>query len=265
MRPFRNGDDAGSVVVGFVLFIPMIVGLVVGVLLVGMAAYERAKLQAAVDMAAYAGSASLAHSLNKIATRNRNIYEEFLSFKKDYGEDSQQNAAAADQRFAQYKNTVQKNIDEVKQIISEMGERARGVTLRNMELNSSARSTVEVVGEVSVENGGEEDVTYSKIIGSLFIDPENHDEKSVRALINLVKKRSFPPTVIFSAVKNIKTPIAKNFLPELSITAGASATAFGGSVEEYAFSKDEAEKENKNRSWDWLYAPALSGVVPSRQ
>jgi hypothetical protein len=248
----------GSAVVGFMLLVPAAVALIVATLAIGMAAFERAKLQAAADMAAYAGSASLADSMNKIAVRNKNIYDAFVSFKKDYGDDSQQNAAAAEQRYTQYKNEVQKNADEIKEVIAEMDDRAVSVALRNFSLNSDASASASVAGGVFVEKGQESDVMYSNIVGSQFIDPESYDGKKISAIENLIKQGSFPPTLVLYAEKKIQLPFAEKIVPSLNVSGAASASAFGGNIEKYA--RGEVFLGSGAETGDGLYWFALSNV-----
>ena len=99
-----TNNARGSVIVWLVLCMPIAVLFVAATVCIGLTAFEKTKLQSAVDMAAYAGAASLANSLNEIAVKNKQINDEYRSLEKDFNDDSQQNGDAAAERFRKYQN-----------------------------------------------------------------------------------------------------------------------------------------------------------------
>lgn len=257
--PIKKVQEKGSVIAGFVLCLPIAIGFIVMILIVGLVIFERTKLQSAVDMAAYAGAASLANSLNEIAVKNKNVRAEFLSLKKDLGDDSQQNKKAATERYEKYARAVQDNLHEMNELLLQMPDRARLIASNNFKNNSSANISVNIVGNVELRKDDGFEVEYVEIEGPLFVDPDSFASGSFLTLKNIFKLKSPPPSISINANKRIKVPALAGVAREFVVAASAQALAFGGNLFGYA-SEGEVEIPDDVRTWDALYSPALSEI-----
>jgi hypothetical protein len=68
---------SGSMTIALAIVTPLLMALLALVVNVGMLLHSRAKLQIATDRGVYAGAASIAHDMNRIARANWEIHSEY--------------------------------------------------------------------------------------------------------------------------------------------------------------------------------------------
>lgn len=268
MRLSRIDCDRGGVAVFFVLALPLMVASLIVLVDIGRIAVARARLQAACDRAAYAGAASIAHSMNGIAAANWRIHKAFRDLRDDFAADSQQEEAAARQRIDEYEGRRDAELAAVREILDAMEERSRAATVGVLEANAPGASAeflyegVTPPAEDIDPDVQSEEVDYSYISGDIFIDPEDVEGGSYEALKYLIKESGAEARVGLIATTRVEPLTLGTFIGDgIDVQSFSAAQAFGGSIEEFAEQGaegiDVAEGWVTDDGYDALYRASL--------
>lgn len=252
----------------FVAALPLMAAALIAIVEIGRIAVARARLSAAADRAAYAGAASLAHSLNMLAASNRRINESFRRLKADFDASSQQDEDAARQRIARYEAERDSELGEMASVLDAMRARSAGAAAGALAANyPSAFAWHRIAGEVRLRDdlAPEEQwerVGYSHIEGDIYLDPEDVEGGEYDALKYLVKERGGDAAIGVFASARVEPLTAGPILSEgIDIYASAAASAYGGSIEDFAIEEvedsDLAEGWTDEEGYDALYRAAL--------
>lgn len=258
----------GSVSVLTMMAIPLLVAGLAVVIEVGRIALARARLQAAADRASFAGSAAVAHSLNRVAAENWRIHKAWRDLSRDFSADTQQDHEAARQRFTRYEAERDAAIDAMEEVRSGMADRVRQISSGLLAANApEAEGTIlpppdiELLDDaVPAEQWGRPG--YGSVTGPLYTDPEGVESGAFDALKFLVKRRAPDAMVGVAARQRVRPVLLKRILGEgVEMRAVSASQAFGGSIEGFARketeSLEEAESEVGEDGSDGLYRSAL--------
>lgn len=267
MRLSGMKGEGGSVAVLAFAIVPAFILLLSAVIWIGQLIVARARLQASADRAAYAGAASLAHSLNCIAGSNWNIHKSYKDLVRDFKADTQQNKGAAAQRYERYQAELNFELGRIGDIVSGMHEGARHVAMSLLLANApGATSSVSAYGDVVISDSLDPDdqwgdVEYNYVEGPSFVDPEGVDGGSYRALKFLIKESVHGASLGVFAKIDVKPLLLDDVWGGVPVYAAAAAQAFGGSIRDFALkeadSLEEAEAALSEDGADGLYRAAL--------
>ncbi|HPQ80231.1 MAG TPA: Tad domain-containing protein [bacterium] len=260
--------NSGGVAVIMVMALPILVSAVALVVESGRVALARARLQTAVDRAAYAGASAVAASLNEVAAENWRIHKAWRDLLRDFESDTQQNEDAATARFSVYEESRDEafqRIDEVRYWVDlEAVSAADDVFLRNAP-DAFAIASSEIDIELSEEI--DRDVQwgrpgYNFVTGGDFTDPEDVDSGSFDALKFLAKENGPGARIGVFGVQKVRPLVLSAILGDgVEVGAAAAAQAFGGSVEGFAKketdSLGDAEGSLDEDGSDSLYRASL--------
>ena len=238
MRLFKI-NNGGGITVLFVLLVPVFVSFLMAIVVFGQIAIAKARLQIATDRAAYAGAASLAHSMDEIARANWKIHRSYLDLRHDFETMSQRNESTAKARYDNYNSEAEHHSDEIRDAISRMSDDAHEYAESTFQINSNGGSCdIRINSDISISDSlypssQWRTLNYNYIKGESFIDPNGVDGKNFRVLKYLAKKRDSGPTVLVSAIKAIK-PLVHIGNPYIVVRVEAAAMAYGGSISKFA-------------------------------
>ncbi len=271
MRLIRSGNERGSVTVLMFTAIPLMAAALLLIIDIGRIAVTRARLQAATDRAAYAGAASLAHSLNTMAAENWNIHKAFRDLKGEFAQGTQKDRETAQQRIGKYEASRDEAFTNIQGALLAMGERANDVASDVLFANASdAQAQIMINDDVQLYDDAEPDQQWETLDygyvtgGGSFIDPEKVKEESYDAFKYLIK-RTDPNTSVGIYATSEVTPLMLGVLAQdpVEVHAASAAQAFGGSLEEFATKEtddlEEAEEDEFEEGYDALYR---SSIIP---
>ncbi|MFA4874671.1 MAG: pilus assembly protein TadG-related protein [bacterium] len=268
MRFSGIGARRGGIVVLMVLALPLMVAAIALIVDIGRIAVARARLQYAVDRAAYAGAASLAHSLNDIAAANWRLYKAFRDLDNYFTKGAQQDSDTTQQRIKAYEVARDGALSAMDLEIAQMQERASAAA--SVTLKASApESKEEIVLRAGAELDAYEDpddqwqtLQHDTITGSSFVDPDSVEGGSYDALKYLRKRRQPDALLGIHAEAEVRPLLLRAALGEsIEVTASSAAQAFGGSVEDFALkagdSLEDAQSVFEDDRYDALYRAAI--------
>ncbi|MFH1830382.1 MAG: Tad domain-containing protein [Pseudomonadota bacterium] len=272
MRLIRTDNQRGSITVLLFAAIPLMAAALLLVIDMGRIAVTRARLQAAVDRAAYAGAASLAHSLNTMAAENWNIHKAFRDLRAEFAQDTQKDRETAQQHIGEYEAKRDKAFSNIEATLLAMGDRAKEAAADTLFSNTSDLETeiedLSVRGDIDLADDAkpeeqEESLDYGYVTGGgSFLDPEKVKEESYDAFKYRIKRTDPNVSLGIYATSEV-TPLMLGVLAEdpVEVHAASAAEAFGGSLEEFAQKEtddlDEAEEETFDEGYDALYRSAI--------
>jgi hypothetical protein len=268
MRLSRVRGKRGGVAVLVMIAVPLLTAMLLLLIDVGRLAVARSRLQAAADRAAYAGAASLAHSLDRIAVANWDLFKAYRDLEEDFDRGDNQNRDAARERIRAYEASRDEALTTVEQTQSTMEERAESAAASTLAANARTSSeTISASANPSLDAEADREaqwrmLTYSDITGTSYIDPESVEEESYEALRYLVKRRAPDAAVAVEATTEVRPLFLQAALGDaLQVRAEADAQAFGGSAEDFALREtdtaEEAAAEIDDGGYDALYRATL--------
>lgn len=267
MRLQRIGSDRGGAALLVVASIPLLAATLLVLVDVGRIAFLRARLQVAADRAAFAGAASIAHDLNRIAAANFRLHRAYRDLAADFSADSQQDERTARQRIETYEAERDRALEEMGQTASRLPQRARHAADATLKANlPEAEASYLLPGAPRLrddaEASQEEVLEYGSIEGPSFIDPESVKQGEYRALSHLIKERSADALIGLAASADVHPLLLDAWGgSSMRVLAASAGQAFGGSAEIFAL-KDaeelaEAEALLDDEGSDDLYRSTL--------
>jgi Putative Flp pilus-assembly TadE/G-like len=267
MRPSRQLNERGTIAALACLAIPLLAAVLLLIVDLGRLAVARARLQVAADRAAYAGAASYAASLDRIASANWRLHKASRDLARDFATQSQQNRAAAEERISAYEAARDEALSEIDATFDAMDDRAAHAAKSTLAANAPLSA-----GEAFADNGVQldadadrdrqwETASYDVITGPSWIDPESTEVGTYEALSYLTKRRGPDAAIAVSATLPVKPLLlqAAAGVP-IEVRAASAAQAFGGSVEAFALTEVETEEEAEaaidEEGFDGLYRAA---------
>lgn len=268
MRLMKN-DERGSVTILMFAAIPLMTAALLLVIDMGRIAVTRVKLQVATDRAAYAGAASLAHSLNTMTAENWNIHKAFRDLKSEFAQGTQKDKQTAQQRIDKYESSRDQALSNIQGTLLAMADRAQDVAADVLFSNASnAQAQIQINDDVELLDDADpkeqsETLDYGYVTGGgSFMDPEKVEEESYEAFKYLIKRTDRNVSLGIYATSEV-TPLMLGVLAEdpVEVHAASAAQAFGGSLEEFAEKEtedlEEAEEETFEDGYDALYRSAI--------
>ena len=235
---------SGSMSIALAIVAPLLVALLAVVVNVGMLLHARARLQIATDRGVYAGAASIAHDMNRIARANWGIHSEYARLEDWLNGTSEPSEEEINNRFSEARSRQAELFSQIRDINAGMFGRAVEVARSVAAANVPGAEFVpffEPPDDGMMQIGGESDdehygfLSGADIEGTTF-DPENYDiEDPVQTLKYFEKNDgrslffggwviSESPSPVFASLFGDKTEIA----------AAAGAQPYGGSIKSFA-------------------------------
>lgn len=259
---------SGSISVLMIAIVPICAALLALVVETGRISLARIRLQSAADRAAFAGAASIANSLNRIAVQNWKLNKAWRDLDRDFASDAQQNRETARQRFTRYSSERDALLSEMETISSSIEDRSRNISL-GLFLRNEPLASAEVITRaepVLMDNANHErqwgKVRYGSIEGPIFTDPESVESGEFDALKYVIKNPGPDASVGVIARQRVRPVMLRRILGDgVEIKTTSSAQAFGGSVELFAQKEtdsiEDAESKILDDGTDDLYRPAI--------
>ena len=268
MRMAGMNRSQGSVTVLMVAALPLMVAALIVIVEIGRISVARARLQSATDRAAYAGAASQADSMNRLAKSNWQIYKAFRDLESDFASDSQQDEQAAKQRIEKYEAERDRAIDEMGGVLGDMQDASESAARSTFASNyPSASAGVSISGDIEIDDSQDPEqqwgeLGYSHITGDLYLDPEDVDGGSYEALKYMIKEGAGGAAIGVFASAWVEPLTANTFMGDgIEVFASSAAGAFGGSLEDFAQKEsedlDSAEGWETEEGTDALYRASL--------
>lgn len=269
MRISRIKNKRGSIVVLVSMSIILMVGALALIIDIGRIALARARLQAAVDRAAYAGAASLAHSLNNIAVANWEINKAFRYLDENLTRPSEERPKTADELIDEYNVKVENAQAKMNDEIAAMQGRAENAASAELSANfPQAQSNINVRTGVELNIYAEPDeqwktLNYGSITGgSSTMDPADVETGSYDALKYMKKKTQTDALVGIYAEAKVQPLMLRAALGDsVAVYADSAGEAYGGPIEGLALrggdSVDDAASIVEDDRYDSLYRAAI--------
>lgn len=257
MRLSVMRNNKGGAIVMMILLLPLFISIIAGVIWIGQVAFTKIRVQSAVRMAAKAGAAHMAHSLNGIAELNRDLYDEYSNLKSDLTSDSQQNLEAAEQRISRYeeaRDTLLAQMHDVKSDMNDVAKVVADATLRASigGYDGQIVTSDEIVLSSDLSPGQWENLSFDYIEGNSFIDPDDWSSSSYDALRIMRKERRPDAWIGLVAAKTINPIMHHASSSQLRVMAVSAAKAFGGSIACHA-APSTPECDFGSGGFDYLY------------
>jgi len=233
---------SGSMSIALAIVAPLLVAMLALVVNVGTILFARAKLQVAVDRGVYAGAASIAHDMNRIARANWEIHSEYARREDWMNATSERSEGEVAQRFAETRARQSALRGRIRGINSNMYGRAVGVA--NNVVNANVPSAVFDPFFDAPEEGmmsiGPDDEHYGYISGAdiegATYDPDSYDVEAPEAVLRFVEKND-GRTLYFGgkASSESPTPIFPSLFGGSTVLRAVSgAQPYGGSIRSFA-------------------------------
>lgn len=267
MRISRIKNNQGSVIVLFMLTLPLFVAMLVIVIDMGRIIVARARLVAAADQAGVAGAASLARSMNLIALENSKINRAWAELESDFKNDSQQDKETAKKRFEKYGAERDAALERIGELRDGFAARAEAAALGTLAAGApKSAGTVFIKNDMTILDDIDRARQYGRAgYGSIegpFIDPENYDGGSFEGLKFLIKERAPNPVMGVFASQKISPLIGGRIgVPDVEINFGAASMAFGGSIEDYALRGADASLYRAALIPMWSLGDKARGII----
>jgi Flp pilus assembly protein TadG len=261
----------GGIAVLLVLSLMLLTTMMLLIVDLGRLSVSRARLQAAADRAAFAGAASLADSLDRMAVSNWRLHKAFRDLEDDFASDSQQDVDAAQQRIEEYEAARDASLAEIDGLRDGMAEKARASSAATLAANAPA-SDAEIRVAVDVQLSADADpdeqwrtLAYDVVTGPSFIDPESTEGGTYEALRYLRKEAAPDASVGILATTEVQPLFLEAALgSSMEVRAQAAAQAFGGAIDAFALKETDDEQEAEalidDDGYDGLYR---ASVVPA--
>ncbi|HPM42028.1 MAG TPA: Tad domain-containing protein, partial [bacterium] len=263
----KVNSEKGSVTALVVFAVPLFVAMLGLVVEGGRVALARARLQAAVDRAAYAGAAVVTHAFNEIASDNWRIHKAWRDLSEDFGSDTQQDEDAARQRFELYEEERDAALHDIESQLETVEERAEEAALETFEANAPlAEAGVSTRVEVELDDDLDRDEQWGKpgygyVTGPIFTDPESVESGEFEALKFLVKRPGEGASVGVFGSQKLNPLVMPGIFGPAEVRAASASQAYGGSIEGFARKEtatlSEAEGEEGGGGADGLYRATL--------
>lgn len=263
---------SGSMSIALAIVAPLLVALLALVVNVGTLLHARTKLQVAADRGVYAGTASIAHSLNEIARKNWEIHSEYARLEDWMNGTSERNEDEVAQRFAEARARQAALYGEMRGINAGMFgqavEVARSVIAANVP-DAEFVPFFEPPSDGMMQIGGEDDdehygyLSGADIEGTTF-DPESYDVEDPKETLKYFEKNDgrslfFGGWVISQSPAPIFTSL---FGGASGIAAAAGAQPYGGSIRSFAevnpLGDDPPDLEAKQHLYRVAFVPVHS-------
>lgn len=247
--------------------IPLLAATLLVLVDVGRLAFLRARLQVAADRAAFAGAATIAHDLNRIAAANFRLHRAYKDLAADFSSDTQQDERTARQRIETYEAARDAALEEMDASARQLPQRARQVAAAALEANLPvAEATWLLPGVPRLRDDADasqwETLEYGSVEGPSFIDPESVERGEYRALSHLIKERSSDAVIALAASAEMRPLLLDAWGgPSMRVQATSAGQAFGGAAELFALQDAEelaeAEAMLDDEGTDSLYRSTL--------
>ena len=267
MRLSKVNSETGSIAALILFAVPLFVTMLALVVEGGRVALARARLQTAVDRAAYAGAAAVAHAFNGIASDNWRIHKAWRDLSEDFEADTQQDEDAARQRFELYEEERDAALCGIERQVETVEERAEEAALETFEVNAPlAEAGISTRVDVELDDDFDRDEQwgrpgYGYVTGPVFTDPESVESGEFEALKFLVKRPGEGASVGVFGSQKLTPLVMPGIFGPAEVRAASASQAYGGSVEGFARKKtgslDEAEAILGEEGADGLYRATL--------
>lgn len=268
-------SELGSMSIALAIVTPLLMAMLALVVNVGMLLHARAKLQISTDRGVYAGAASIAHDMNRIARANWGIYSEYARLEDWLNGTSEPSEDEINNRFSEARARQAELFSEIRDINAEMFGRAVEVSTSVAGANVTDAEFVpffEPPEDGMMQMGGEEDdehygyLSGADIEGSTF-DPEDYDVEDPEEVLRYLEKND-GRTLYFGGwvISKSPAPIFTSLFGSASeIAAAAGAQPYGGSLRAFAevnpMGDDPPDLEAKQHLYRVAFVPVHS-VTP---
>ena len=266
----RIGKERGSILILAMIALPILVTMLAIVIDMGRISVAHARLEVAADRAAYAGSASLAYSLNEIAKKNWEMHKAWRDLAADFSSDTQKDEEMKRRRIAVYESARNGLSADIGTIQDAMAGRAGAISQSAFHANSpAAAAAVKAPGLIGLSDSENEnqkgETHFGHVTGTIFTDPNSVETGSYSNTKYLTKPVAPNAFIEVDACQSIRPMLLGRFYKSVNIGARSGAQAFGGSIEEFAKKETgsfgDAEGIIDASGSDALYRAAL---VPTR-
>ena len=237
-------SELGSMTIALAIVTPLLVALLVLVVNVGTLLHARAKLQVATDRGVYAGAASLAHDMNRIARANWEIHSEYARLEEWLSGTSEPSEEEINNRFSEARARQADCFSRILDVNAEMFDRAVEAASEVAAANVPGAEFIpffEPPEDGLMQIGGEDDdehygyLSGSDIEGTTF-DPEDYDVEAPEEVLRYLEKNDgrtlyFGGWVISESPAPIFTSL---FGGATELAAAAGAQPYGGSIRAFA-------------------------------
>jgi hypothetical protein len=250
----------GNACVFMLFMIPTFLVITAAVTYIMQVAFAKARLTVALGRASKAAAASVAASMDEIASANADIYDAYQSLRRDFGDDTQKNEKAAQNRYKMYEEARDAGVRKVDSILSSLVERARSKGEATFHSNvADASVDISIEPDIAISPTSEPGLQWQVlgsdyIIGQSIADPRSTGNVRYDAFKYFIKERAPGPRIEAMGYKNVP-PIVGNFAP-VTVRASSAAVVFGGSVAGYALLRGQGARGGTQSS-DHLYRSIL--------
>lgn len=261
-------SESGGVAVLMAIAMPILVAMLALVVESGRVALARARLQTAVDRAAYAGASTIAAALGEVAADNWKVHKAWRDLSDDFAADTQQDQEAARQRFSLYEEERDEAIDSIEATQGSAEQRTR-LSAEGVFKKNAPQASVEVLPNIDLSLSAEIDREsqwgrpgYGYVTGPIFTDPEDVEYGDFEALKFLAKEPGPGSSVGVFGSHRVRPLMMPLILGEgVNVFAASAAQAFGGSIEGFARKEThtlgDAESSVDDDGADGLYRAAI--------
>lgn len=263
-------SELGSMSIALAIVTPLLVALLAVVVNVGMLLHARAKLQVAADRGVYAGAASIAHDMNRIARANWGIHSEYARLEDWLNGTSEPSEEEINNRFSEARARQAELFAQIRDINAGMFgkavEVAGGVAAANVPgvefvpfFDPPEDGMMQIGGQEDDEHYGY--LSGADIEGTTF-DPESYDVEAPEEVLKYLEKND-GRSLFFGGwvISQSRAPIFSSLFGGASeIAAEAGAQPYGGSIRAFAEVNPMGDDPPDSSAKQYLYRVAFVPV-----